>query len=218
MATPTYKAGSFAEATDDAGSAPTVFTGYTTPALTNGYMFVAAASYAGAVVSVSQAGGSSLAFIRKETFSGDQVCEFWGVKNPTAVTGDVTVSWGGTSAGSSAILWLYEGVDQTTPLGTPTSSQGASGTAALTVTTVSGDLCVGVISNSTTGANLMTPDGGQAERGEHTGQVNLEAQDITAAGATAAIGATMTSTDWTVVGVALKGAGGAATPGVMFLH
>lgn len=216
MATPTYKAGSFASA-HDGGSAPDVFTAYVMPALTNGYSLIVAASYAGAVTTVSQAGGSSWAQIGTATFPADYNVELWGVKNPTAVTGDITVSWGGTSAASAANIVNYEGVDQVTPIGTVQNANGTSATAALSATSVSGDLVYAAILNSFSGANGVTPNGGQTERGDDTDgatTINTEIQDLAASGVSTAMGGTLTSANWLVIGVALKGASGGGGPTV----
>ena len=133
--------------------------------------------------------------------------------NPATGAKTVTVNYAGTNDDSSMAIVSANGVDQTTPFGTPNSATGNSASPSISIVSAVDDLVV---------ANLIFVGGGTATHGtdqtERTSNTNVAAGEFghyTTTKAGAATSTTMshgiTSANWAMNGIAFKAAAGGPT-------
>lgn len=185
---------------------------------TNPIVIVSVGSYVfgGGVVTAMTIGGTSATFISSTT-SESRRLEMWyrkGVStgsNTIAVTMDTTLDVINVSARS------YCGVDQTTPLGTATTTYDpGNGQPTINVASTAGDWVIDAILSRKASALTVTVGAGQTQRDNaedfSTNVYILAESDEVAIGSPTTMSWTQTGGDdsWSMIGVALKPAAGGA--------
>jgi hypothetical protein len=211
MATPTFKTGSVSNYTTAGGSGSLTMVNYVCPALTEGYMFVAFGIYhdgAAQIDTVVFNSTTNLAPIDRYQPTSQSGAELWGVKAPPNATGNIVATFSLGLFYAVASVWLYEGVDQTTPLGTAAHATTASGTSfTVDAASVSGDLVIGAVGGST-GAAQTTSWTSATERADYSDSstADVSTAERVAEGATTTMAGTVTTSgELSVIAVALKG-------------
>jgi hypothetical protein len=174
----------------------------------NGYLLAIVGLTSGAlgnVTSVTYNGVSMGTALWNATVGGIR-CAGFGLKNPATGAHNLVANVSGANDGFSLQGVSFNGVDQTTPAGTPNSaSNGVSSTATVNIASAAGEL---VVDGLATGAlGTITIGGGQTLRdsilvtGEHSGRSSEEAG---AASVTMSWTWATGATSWAMGGVSLK--------------
>jgi Tfp pilus assembly protein PilV len=151
-----------------------------------------------------------LSLIAQRAHASDVRNSLYGLVNPTAKTATMRVTLSGTdSSGTFVAVTSFTGVHQTTPLGTPASSNAVSGTPSVTVSAATGDLVFDAMATKETSGN-KTPGPGQTERYDGTNGTSNGAGSTEAGAASVVMNWTGGITEeWAMIGVAVKpGLGG----------
>ncbi len=137
----------------------------------------------------------------------------YGLKNPTAKTATMRVIVSaGDSSGTFVAVSSYTGVHQTTPLGTPATATGGTGTnPTVTVTAATNDLVVDFMGTKETPLGSKTAGAGQTKIWDGYSNQSIGAGSTEAGAASVTMSWTGTTEEWTMVGVALKPAGSCPT-------
>lgn len=143
--------------------------------------------------------------------------EIWSLVAPTVSSADVVVTFSGTNhIGATVGVMTFNGVDQTTALGSFASSEGDSSTPSTTVTSAPGELVFGVLGLDWNADIDLVPGPGQTEHWDLW-------QDKATGGGTTEAGAASVVTSWTLPasykwaagGVSIKPSGAAQTASVV---
>lgn len=133
--------------------------------------------------------------------------------NPATGSQTVTVNYAGTNDDSSMAIVSANGVDQTTPFGTPNSATGNSASPSISIASAVDDLVVANLIY--VGSGTATHGGGQTERTSNTGVALGEFGHYTTTKAGSATSTTMshgiTSANWAMNGIAFKAAAAASS-------
>ena len=136
--------------------------------------------------------------------NGDARVEIWSMVAPETGTFDVDVVFNRTPDGATVAVTTFNGVDQSTPLGTFGSNTGNSGSGSANISSAAGELVYAVIAvDDATDYNLDT--GGQNELFDLYGQ-EISGGGITEAGAPSVpVSWTWSGSDvWAVGGVSIR--------------
>lgn len=118
--------------------------------------------------------------------------EIWSLVAPTVSSADVVVTFSGTShIGATVGVMTFNGVDQTTALGSFASSEGDSSTPSTTVTSAPGELVFGVLGLDWNADMDLIPGPGQTEHWDLW-------QDKATGGGTTEAGAASVDISWTL--------------------
>ena len=149
--------------------------------------------------------GTSLSLVGKR-YHSDKASgmEIWSLVAPDTGTHDVVVNNTGTSHYGAVIgVMTFNGVDQSTPLGSFSSSRGRSTTPSTNVTSATGELVFGVVGVDTQTASAnITPGAGQTEHWDFWDGTKALGGGSTEAGAASVV------TSWTLSGSWSWSAGG----------
>lgn len=145
--------------------------------------------------------------------------DIWYLLSPTAGTGALTVTMGGSSVTIFMAAQNLQGVNQSTPFGTPvTGSSTANNTPSVNVSYASGEYVFGIVSSD---ANATITETGTliAEAEAISSDVCIGAQYFNGAGGTQTVSWSASTPDngWAVTGISVKPAGaGGSTSSPMF--
>ena len=154
-------------------------------------------------------GGTNLTQLQK-LVAGQTIVEIWYLKAPANTTADVVVTMSAaTYLIAGATSWF--GVDQTTTFGTVATANGSSTSPSVAVTSAVDELVHDTL--AVNGAPTITVGAGQTQRWNLASGTNKSGAGSTEAGAASV---TMswtlgTSATWSIMGVPLKPAAGAAS-------
>ncbi|MDH5515754.1 MAG: cadherin domain-containing protein, partial [Gammaproteobacteria bacterium] len=156
--------------------------------------------------------GSALSLLGTVQDAGSNVrVELWQMVAPADGTHDVVVSFSQSmTEGGIAGVMTFNGVDQTTPLGSFASAQGIGTTASVDISTAAGDLVFSTMGVDGSTDDVLNPDAGQTEYWE-TFQPGTEGAGSTkvATSTSETMSWTFLSNQWAIGGVAIKASDGA---------
>lgn len=179
---------------------------------TNTIVVVTVASFVsgGTTVNALTIGGNSATQIGGTTDESRRL-EVWYRKGVSTGSNTVAVTMNATADLINTSARSYCGVDQVTPLGTPTVTYDpGNGQPSISVSGASGDMIIDSIVSRIDGALTLTVGGGQTQRynaNDDAGVVYIVGEsDETAVGASTTMSWTQTggADTWSMVGVALK--------------
>lgn len=152
----------------------------------------------------------ALSVIASVNYAADVRTVVYGRVNPTAKTAIMRVDLSaGDGSGTFVAVSSFNGVHQTTPLGTPaTANGGTGGTPTVTVSAATGDLVVDFMGSKEQPLGNKTPGAGQTELWDGYSNQSIGAGSWKAGAASVPMTWGGTTEEWANVGVALKPGGG----------
>ncbi|MBK6902404.1 MAG: DUF11 domain-containing protein [Saprospirales bacterium] len=139
--------------------------------------------------------------------TGDVVTEVWSLMAPTVGTTNVTVTWNESHNAKVVGVMTFTNVDQTTPLGTPSTGIGNASAPSLVISSATDEIVFDAVSWANDGLGV-SPGGGQTERWDHDEDVT--GTDLTGAASTETGAASVTMSwsdeniEWAHIAFAIK--------------
>jgi hypothetical protein len=156
--------------------------------------------------------GVAMTLIGRTNFAADRADtnEMWYLKAPDVGTFNVVCTFNTTDTGCTLGIDQWDGVDQTTSIGTYVHADAASSTPSLAVSGATGDMIVDVLGQYNQGTNTSTQTLDWSDNNATTNDSGAGSHAAGAASVT--MGYTGTYANWWMGGVALKAAGGGGGP------
>jgi hypothetical protein len=144
---------------------------------------------------------------------GDARVEIWALVNPNQGNHNVLVTFSGTTDGNTVGVMTFNGVDQTTAVGTFASNSGIGGSGSVTANSAAGETVFGVIGVDAPTDYDLIPGGGQSEHWDLIGGLQISGGGSTKAGAgTVPMSWSWSGTDnWAAGAVSIKPVSSATT-------
>ena len=215
----------WAAVTVDANSTGASATGTTvtiahTVSGTNTYILVGCGFNTGGATTISSVTwntSENLTQIGTRPRTGTIATDLWGLVAPTATTANIVVTKSASGVDSVCKVVSFNGVDQSTPIGTSNQGTGTAAAPSIAVTSSAGELVVDVLGWRTNATPTATPDGSQTAIGTQQSCVTstncrVHMSYETAAGASTTMSWTETLDQSAQVGVPLKPAAATVVP------
>lgn len=151
---------------------------------------------------------TSVGSLNNTTDGANNAVHLWRLIAPSTGSNTVTATISGPPATTVLVVASYTGVNQTTPLGTPTTGSGSNAAQpSINVTSATNELAFDALCTLNSSADTFTANGGQTKRasGDDSDEIGGAVSDKAGA-ASVAMGWSSPTRYWSQIGVSIKGA------------